>query len=238
MNAKKWIRWGAILLFVGLGVYLFWAFDLRSQFSQWFREDMRIWLENHPLLAPFAYFIVYVVAVVGFMPGSVVTLVGGALFGPILGTIYVSLASTTAAAIAFLISRYVAADWVEQKASGRLDTVKKGIEQQGWKFVAFTRLVPIFPYSLLNYMFGLTRIKFWTYVWVSWVAMLPGTFAFVYLGFAGQKVVVGGVGLKKLMLIVGTAVALIILVSMIPKWVKQWQAEEIEEIVEDEDVLE
>ncbi len=219
MDIKKWLRWSLILLVVAIGAYLFWAYDLRAQFSQWFQEDMKIWLENHPVLAPFAYFLVYVAAVIGFMPGSVITLVGGALFGPILGLIYVSLASTTAAAIAFLIARYLAADWVERKASGRLETVKEGIDKQGWRF-------------------GLTGIKFWTYVWVSWVAMLPGTFAYVYLGFAGQKVAVGGVGLKKLIAIVGTAIGLIILVSMIPKWVKQWQEDEIEEIVADEETLE
>lgn len=234
MNYRKWIKWTLMLFVLGVGAYLFVVFDLRSQFSEWFREDVRAWLANHPVLAPFVYFLIYVVAVVGFMPGSVVTLVGGALFGPILGTVYVSLASTTAAAVAFLIARYLAADWVERRASGKLEKVKKGIDEQGWKFVAFTRLVPIFPYTLLNYMFGLTGVRFWTYVWVSWICMLPATFAYVYLGFAGQQAVVGGIGLRKLVLVVGSAIALIILVSMLPKWIRKWQDEEIEEIVEEE----
>lgn len=234
VNLRTWTKWILVALVLGVAAYLFVALDLRSQFSQWFREDVRAWLANHPVLAPVVYFLIYVVAVVGFMPGSVVTLVGGALFGPILGTVYVSLASTTAAAVAFLIARYLAADWVERKASGRLETVKEGIDEQGWKFVAFTRLVPIFPYTLLNYMFGLTGVRFWTYVWVSWICMLPATFAYVYLGFAGQQAAVGGVGLRKLVLIVGSAVAVIILVSMLPKWIRKWQDEEIEEIVEEE----
>lgn len=229
-------RWKTIfgLVVLGVFVWLFVAFDLRTAFAEWFRNDLKVWLANHPIIAPFVYFLVYVASVVAFMPGSVITLVGGALFGPLMGTIYVSLASTTAAGIAFLIARYLAADWVEEKASGKLDKVKTGIEEQGWKFVAFTRLVPIFPYNLLNYMFGLTKIRFWTYVWVSWVCMLPGTFAYVYLGFAGQKVAVGGVGLKKLVAIVGTAIGLIVLVSMIPKWVRQYQDETVEEIIEEE----
>ncbi len=234
MNFRKPAKWVLGALVVSLLVYLYVAYDLRGEFSRWFRQDFKVWLAYHPFLAPFVYCLVYVVAVVGFMPGSVVTLVAGALFGPVLGTIYVSLASTTAAGIAFLIARHLAADWVEQKASGRLAKVKRGIDEQGGKFVAFTRLVPIFPYNLLNYMFGLTGIRFWTYLWVSWLTMLPGTFAYVYLGFAGKEVAVGGIGLKKLIAIVGTAIALIILVSMIPKWVKKWMDGEIDELVETE----
>lgn len=229
-NYWKWIL-GAVVL--GVAAYLFVAFDLRAEFSQWFRDDVRTWLANHPALAPFVYVTVYVVSVVLFMPGSVVTLAGGALFGPLLGLIYVSIASTTAAAIAFLISRYVAADWVERKASGKLRTVKQGIEAEGWRFVAFTRLVPIFPYSLLNYVFGLTKIGFWTYTAVTWVCMLPGTFAYVYAGYAAQVAAAGRTGMRNTIITISVAVGLLVLASMIPKWVRAMTDDDIEEVVEE-----
>lgn len=227
----KWL--GVAVVLAGV-VYFFVAFDMRTEFSQWFREDVRVWLQNNPALAPFVYFLIYVVAVVFFMPGSVVTLVGGALFGPWLGLLYVSIASTTAAACAFLIARYFAADWVERKASGKIQTVKDGIETEGWRFVAFTRLVPIFPYNLLNYLFGLTKIDFWTYTGVTWLCMLPGTFAYVYTGYAAKVAAAGDTGVKQLLITLSIAAGLLVLASMIPRWVKQWTDEDLEDVVEDE----
>lgn len=227
----KWIL-GTIVLAVV--VYLFVAFDLRAEFREWFQEDVRVWLRNHPALAPFVYMLVYVISVVCFMPGSVITVAGGALFGPLFGLIYVSIASTTAAAIAFLIARYFAADWVERKASGKIDTIKKGIEAEGWRFVAFTRLVPIFPYNLLNYLFGLTKIDFWTYTGLTWLCMLPGTFAYVYAGYAAKVAAAGDTGVKRILITISIAAGLLILASMIPRIVKQWTDDEIEDVVENE----
>lgn len=231
---KHWKKIAGLIV-VSLLVYVFIAFDLRNEFSQWFKNDVQTWLKANPVIAPFAYIGIYVTSVVAFMPGSVVTLAGGALFGPILGTIYASVASTIAAGIAFLVARYFAADWVEDKASGRLGTVKEGIEAEGWRFVAFTRLVPIFPYNLLNYMFGLTKISFWIYAGVSWLAMLPGTFAYVYTGFAAQKATAGGSGVRTTLIYISIALGLLVLVSMIPKLVKKMQDDDIEDIVEDEE---
>lgn len=228
---SKWVL-GALIL--GGLVYLFQAYELRAQFSHWFRHDVQPWLKAHPVLAPFVYMAIYIVAVVAFMPGSVITLVGGGLFGYVLGTIYVSIASTLAAGIAFLIARYVAADWVEQKASGKLGTIKEGIEEEGARFVAFTRLVPIFPYNLLNYMFGLTKIDFWTYFGLTWLCMLPGTFAYVYAGYAAKVAAAGSAGVKKTMIVISVAFGLLILASMIPKFVRMVTGDDVQEIVDDE----
>lgn len=230
-TVMKWIL-GAVAL--GLAIYFFEAYELRSRFSTWFRNDVQAWLRAHPILAPFAYMGIYIVAVVAFMPGSVITLVGGGLFGYVLGTIYVSIASTLAAGIAFLIARYVAVDWVESRATGKLDTIKKGIEEDGARFVAFTRLVPIFPYSLLNYMFGLTKINFWTYFFVTWLCMLPGTFAYVYAGYAAKVAAAGSTGVKNTIIVITIAVGLLVLASMIPKFVRMVTDDEVEEIVDDE----
>ncbi len=234
-ESSGWLNWKTVTggLLVALGIFLFVHFDLRSQFRAWFKSSVLPWLKTNPVLAPFAYMVVYVVAVVAFMPGSVLTIPGGALFGPILGTIYVSLASTVAAGLAFLVARYLAADWVERKVKGQLKKVKTGIEKEGWKFVAFTRLVPIFPYNLLNYMFGLTRINFWVYFFVSWVAMLPGTFAYVYAGYATKVATAGGQGVKRTLITVGIAFGLLIFASMIPRFVRMYRGEAVEETIED-----
>lgn len=235
VNWMKYGKWIAGALLLAVAVYFFEAYELRDQFREWFQNDVKIWLDANPIIAPFAYSALYIVAVIVFLPGSVITLVGGALFGPVLGTIYVSIASTVAATLAFLISRYIAADWVEKKASGKLGAIKEGIEKDGGRFVAFTRLVPIFPYTLLNYMYGLTKIPIWTYVWVSWLCMLPGTFAYVYAGYAAQVAAAGAAGIRKTFIIISVAVGLLVLASMIPKWVRKMSDEDVEEIVEEVD---
>lgn len=211
-----------LTLLVALTV-LFVSLDLRSQFTTWFNDSAVPWLQANPLLAPGIYMLIYVFAVVAFMPGSVLTLAAGAIFGPLAGLIYVSLASTAAAGIAFLIARYFAGDWVKEKATGKLARIKQGIEEDGWRFVAFTRLIPIFPYNLLNYMFGLTTINFWVYLIVSWLCMLPGTFAYVYAGYVGRQVALGQGGRIGLLLRISLAVGLVVLVTMIPGWVKRWK---------------
>lgn len=133
----------------------------------------------------------YVIAALFFLPGSVMTLAAGALFGAVQGTIFALIGATLGAAAAFVVARYVAGDWVRQKVSGRLETVIKGVEDEGWKFVAFTRLVPIFPYNLLNYAFGLTRIKLTHFTLASLFAMVPGAAAYAYLGHAGHQLATG-----------------------------------------------
>lgn len=140
------------------------------------------------ILGPIVFGLVYVVAALLFIPGSALTLTAGAVFGLGWGTVTVSIASTTAAALAFLIARYAARDKIASKArlNPKFRAVERAIEHGGGKIIAMLRLSPAMPFSLGNYLFGLTPIRFGTYVLVSWVFMLPGTFMFVYIGNAGR----------------------------------------------------
>lgn len=224
-----------LLAVVAAGVWYVQQHDLLVPLYEWFRTDFKGWLDRNPLLGPAVFILVYIVTVVALVPGSVLTLIAGAVFGPLWGLIIVSVAATLAAGAAFLVARYVAADWVQRKTSGRLAKLKKGIEEEGWRFVAFTRLVPIFPYNLLNYMFGLTRINFWVYFFVSWLCMLPGTFAYVYAGYAGRKVVFGEGGWGNYVFYVVSAVGVLLFASMLPKLVRRLWGQPVDEVIEEAD---
>lgn len=134
------------------------------------------------------YIVVYVAATVLFVPGSILTIGAGFLFGVVMGTAVVSVGSTVGASLAFLISRYFARDWVAAKAeaSPRFGAIDRAIGQQGWKIVGLLRLSPAIPFSLSNYLYGLTAVRFVPYVLASWVGILPGTVLYAYLGAAGK----------------------------------------------------
>ena len=131
----------------------------------------------------------YIAATVLFVPGSVLTLGAGFLFGVVVGTVWASVGSTLGAAAAFLVGRTLARDWVSQKVSGspKFSAIDEAVGEEGAKIVFLTRLSPIFPFNLLNYAFGLTRVGFWHYLIASWVGMLPGTVMYVYLGSAARS---------------------------------------------------
>ncbi len=226
-SGSNWMKLTLFLLIAGLGAYLFIEYDLRSTFKDYFDNVIEPWIKAHPVTGPLAYIGIYIGAVVAFLPGSVITLAGGALFGPIWGTIIVSISSTIGAGIACLAGRFFVRGWVERRAGTHLDTIQEGIKEDGWRYVAFTRLVPIFPFNLQNYVYGVTRINFWTYLFVSWVAMLPGTFAYVYAGYATRVAAAGGTGVKKTFIIISVAAGVLILVSLIPKWLKSSDVVEV-----------
>ena len=115
---------------------------------------------------------------------------------------------------AFLLARYIASEWVERKTGGRLKQLKEGVEGEGWRFVAFVRLVPLFPFNLLNYALGLTRVKLSHYIIASYLCMLPGAIAYTYLGYAGREAVAGGEGLIQKSLL---ALALLAVVAFLPR---------------------
>jgi len=141
-----------------------------------------------------AFVAVYAVGALLFLPGSALTLTGGALFGPVAGAALSLAGATVGAALAFLIARATGGEWVERRLSGRLAELVRGVEDDGWRFVAFVRLVPLFPFNLLNYALGLTRISLGTYVVASALCMVPGAAAYSYLGHAGREVMTGTTG--------------------------------------------
>ena len=148
------------------------------------------WVKGMGAAGMVLYGAVYIAAVVLFVPGIVLTLGAGFLFGLRRGIVLVSVASTIAAALAFLVARYFARATVERlaKKDPRFEAIDRAIGKEGWKVVALLRLSPLVPFSLSNYLYGLTSVKFWPYVGTSWAAMLPATVLYVYLGAAGRTI--------------------------------------------------
>jgi uncharacterized membrane protein YdjX (TVP38/TMEM64 family) len=155
------------------------------------------------------------------VPGSIPTLTAGVLFGPVLGSLYALAGATAGATLAFLVARHLAADWVAEKAGRRLKQLIAGVDAEGWRFVAFVRLVPLFPFNFLNYALGLTRIRLLDYVFASFVCMAPGAIAYTYLGYAGREALAGGEALIQKGLI---ALGLLALVVLLPRLIRRLRA--------------
>ena len=142
------------------------------------------WIGKLGPWGPVIFVSVYVVATVLFVPGSVLTLGAGAVFGVALGSVCVSISATLGATAAFLVGRYLARDAIARKIerNEKFAAIDRAVADEGWKIVFLTRLSPVFPFTLLNYAFGLTRVRLSHYVLASWIGMMPGTVMYVYLG--------------------------------------------------------
>jgi uncharacterized membrane protein YdjX (TVP38/TMEM64 family) len=178
-------RW---LAFAVLAVGLFVAWRLLPV-KDWLK-DFQDWISGLGPLGGVLYGLAYIAAALLFVPGAILTLGAGFLFGLGWGLAIVSLASTATAALAFLIARYAARERVEKLArkNEKFAAVDKAIGKNGWKVVGLLRLSPLIPFSLSNYLYGLTSVRFLPYLAASWVGMLPGTLLYVYLGVAGKTV--------------------------------------------------
>lgn len=173
------------------------------------QETLRNLIQDYGMLAPLLYMLVYAVAPALFLPGLPITIVGGLLFGPFWGVVYTITSSTIGACIAFLISRYLAREWIERKLrSPRWKRLDEEVERHGWKVVAFTRLIPLFPFNLLNYAFGLTKVKFVHYALTTFICMLPACIAFIVFSSSLLGVIRGRISLT---FVVGLALVIIIL---------------------------
>lgn len=203
-----------ILRFMLLAVLLAGIALVVSYREQLSGEVLEQWLGGFGVAGPLVFMLVYALGTVLFLPGSLLTLAGGAIFGPLWGTFYNLTGATLGAILSFLIARYLAAEWVEHKSAGRLKQIKQGVEDEGWRFVAFVRLVPLFPFNALNYALGLTRIRLSHYIIASYLCMLPGAVAYTWLGYAGREAVAGGEGAIQKGLL---ALALLATVSFLPR---------------------
>ena len=178
----------AILVLVLLGaIVAYFVFDLGQILSlenfKASQSEIVAAKDSNPILYIAGFFILYV-AVTGLsIPGAaIMSLVAGALFGVLIGTIIVSFASTLGATLAFLSARFVLRDWVQGKFGERLRAVDEGLEKDGAFYLFTLRLIPVFPFFVINLLMGLTRIKTRTFFWVSQLGMLPATIVFVNAG--------------------------------------------------------
>jgi uncharacterized membrane protein YdjX (TVP38/TMEM64 family) len=148
-----------------------------------FLERFAVWVDNLGSLGPFAFIAGYAAATLAFVPGSVLTLAGGAIFGLLNGSIYALTGATLGATLSFLLARYAAREAVERRLEGnpRFQAIDHAVGQRGFKIVLLLRLSPIFPFNLLNYALGLTKVPLKSYLFAS-IGMLPGTVLYTYSG--------------------------------------------------------
>ncbi|RUT05545.1 hypothetical protein DSM106972_035520 [Dulcicalothrix desertica PCC 7102] len=177
-----------VCIAVGTVIFLAKALNFQSLLQQALR-----WVQSLGVLGPIAFMVIYNLATILFIPGSVLTLGGGVLFGVFWGSIYVFIAATIGATVAFLIGRYLSRDWVSRQLEKypKFQAIDSAVAREGWKIVFLTRLSPLFPFNLLNYAFGITQVSLKDYILGS-SGMIPGTIMYVYIGsLAGDIAMIG-----------------------------------------------
>ena len=174
-------------LLVGLAVATFFYFDLGQYLSldglKANRDYLLVFTESHYSAAVGLFIVVYCIVVGLSLPGgAIMTLAGGFLFGSVLGTVYVNVGATVGATLAFLVARYLLRDWVEQKFGNRLGAIQEGFAKNAFSYLMTLRLIPLFPFFLVNLVSGLTRVSVTTYVVATSLGIIPGSFVFAYAG--------------------------------------------------------
>lgn len=177
----------ALLLAVALLIGGYFLFDLGRYLDLAYLQQVRgsavALVEARPLLTSAGFFGIYVLVTALSIPGAaVMTLAGGAVFGLAWGLVLVSFASSVGATLAMLIARTLAGDWVQKRFGGQLEAVNRGLEQDGGFYLFSLRMVPLFPFFVINLVMGLTPLRVWTFYWVSQAGMLAGTFVYVFAG--------------------------------------------------------
>lgn len=160
--------------------------------QQWLTQALQ-WIDGLGFWGPFAFIVIYVVAAVAFLPGSILTLGAGVVFGVVQGSLYVFIGAMLGATAAFLVGRYLARGWVAKKVAGnvKFQAIDEAIGREGRKIIFLIRLSPAFPFNLLNYALGLTKASLMDYVWGT-TGIIPGTIMYVYLGsLAGNLAMIG-----------------------------------------------
>ncbi len=152
------------------------------------------WVGSLGPLGPAIFVILYTIAPVLFIPGAILSIGAGTVFGLLAGSIYVSIGATLGATCAFLVGRYLARGWVAGKLEGnpKFKAIDRAVAREGWKIVGLARLSPFFPFNVLNYAFGLTEIPLKDYFFATWAGMIPGIIMYVYIGtLAGDVARIG-----------------------------------------------
>ena len=191
---KRELKWNTVsrpkILILGLlllAVAAYFALDLGPYLSlsaiKQSQASFVVWYDQRPVLVTLVFFLVYVAITALSLPGAgIMTLASGASFGLVWGTVMVSLASTVGATLAMLAARTVLREVLEKRFAGKLAEVNRGLDKEGALYLFTLRMIPAVPFVVLNLLMGLTRIKTWTFFWVSQAGMFAGTAAYVYVG--------------------------------------------------------
>lgn len=214
------------LLVIAIGFFIAWKTGLVGKIQD--VEAMQIFFKSFGIWGYLIFILVYIAACVFMLPGSMLTIIAGIAFGPLIGGIVALIGATIGATVAFLVAKYVARGMIEDNI-GQNEMFKKiddGVEKNGTNFLILTRLVPIFPFSFQNYAYGLTKINISTYFIVSLICMAPGSFIYAYM--AGEIVTSGfSAGLLVKFAIAGV---ILFLISLIPKYIAKKKGINMDEL--------
>jgi len=184
-----WLKSAGIILLIA-GAIASWIYlDLATHL-----KSLLAWIDQLGWIGILMYALLYTLSCVLFIPGSILTLGAGIIFGVAKGTVIALISATMGATAAFLVGRYLAGEWVARWIAEKpmFRAMDQAIAEDGWKIVGLTRLSPVFPFNLLNYAYGLTRISLKHYFWASLVGMAPGCLMYVYIGsLAGSLAMLG-----------------------------------------------
>lgn len=221
---SKLLKLTIVIVFVIITYFLLRYYGVTDHINLNNIPKLKEWVSGFGIIAPLVYICLYIVATLFFLPGSPITVLSGIAFGPVWGVVYVWIGATIGVSLAFLVARYAARDLVSGWISGntQFQKIDEKVEKEGWRIVMFTRLMPYIPFNLQNYAYGLTKINFATYVFVSAVFMLPGTIAYVQIGGA---LISGEGNVVKTLLYLSLAAVLVLLVSLIPKFLRKRQSD-------------
>ena len=188
-------------------------------------DRLRDWIGGFGVAAPIVFVAIYVVATVAFLPGTPLSLLAGLVFRPVLGTLWAVIGATIGATLAFLIGRYAARGLVERWTAKdeRIKRLDEGVERQGWRMLLITRLVPVFPFNLQNYAYGITRIGLGTYVLLTCVSIVPGTAVYT---FASGSLTSARQDLTRTFLYLGVAAVFFVAVSLLPGFIQRRNRDE------------
>lgn len=212
MNDKLLSRFKALCLIVTVSSFVACAVLFQKYYLVIFD-----WIDQLGWFAPILFIVVYGLATILFLPTMVLTLAGGALFGPAFGTLINLLGATFGAAIAFLITRHGLHDWISKKQNAGSNRLISGVNQRGWLFVALLRLFPAIPFSLVNYGMGITGISFRLYLLTTFIFLIPAEIVYTYFGYAGMDALSNPSSFYKngSMLLCGVALALVLGIKLL-----------------------
>jgi uncharacterized membrane protein YdjX (TVP38/TMEM64 family)/rhodanese-related sulfurtransferase len=214
------ISWARLVLVVLLVLGAGWVVTHRDMLAL---ESIQPALRVLGIWAPIGFILIYATATVLFFSGAILSLAGGALFGPLWGTAWNLAGATLGATVAFLLARSIAGEWAARRLGGRLRRLVDGVTEEGWRFVALMRLVPLVPFNLLNYAFGLTGISLPAYVLTSATCMLPGAVVYTWLGYAGRSAAAGDISALRYGLLGLGGLAMI---AFLPRLFRRFRAKE------------